>query len=104
MKILPLILTILVACLFAVPSLAQSEKKADTNHVAASEPTKRFPAVEIAHTFSPPGESNVRSSVKLADGVALIGTEEIGDVFKTTPSHAMGKRITYWPPPTSAKN
>ena len=44
----------------------------------------RFPVVEIANTFSPPGESNVRSSFKLAKGMALIGTEETGDVFKTT--------------------
>ena len=84
MKILPISLTILVTCLSAVPSLAQSEKKAVTDQAKASAQTKRFPAIEIAHTFAPPGESNVRSSVKLADGVALIGTEETGDVFKTT--------------------
>ncbi len=43
----------------------------------------RFPAVEIVRVFEPEGESNVRSSFQLADGVALIGTEESGDVFKT---------------------
>ena len=44
----------------------------------------RFTAVRIAHIFAPPGESNVRSSFKLADGQALIGTEETGDIYKTT--------------------
>lgn len=43
-----------------------------------------LPTVSIASTFAPPGESNVRSSIQLADGVGLIGTEETGDVFKTT--------------------
>lgn len=43
----------------------------------------RFPEVQIAAKFAPPGESNVRSSFKLADGVALIGTEETGDIYKT---------------------
>ena len=44
----------------------------------------RFPNVEIAHRFEPPSESNVRSSIRIGDGIALIGTEETGDVFKTT--------------------
>lgn len=78
-KVIPFVLAPLIACVAAIPALAQSEKKADVK----TEST-RFPKVEIAHTFSPPGESNVRSSIKLADGVALIGTEETGDVFKTT--------------------
>lgn len=68
-------LSIMVGCLAALPASAQTEK---------NEEAKRFPEVEIAHTFAPPGESNVRSSIKLADGIALIGTEETGDVFKTT--------------------
>ena len=34
--------------------------------------------------FEPPGESNVRSSFGLGEGAGLIGTEESGDVFKTT--------------------
>ena len=83
-KVLSFGLTTLIACLAAMPASAQSEKKADGSQAKASTETARFPAVEIAHTFSPPGESNVRSSVKLADGTALIGTEETGDVFKTT--------------------
>lgn len=43
----------------------------------------RFPAVTVEAKFAPPGESNVRSSFKLADGVALIGTEETGDIYRT---------------------
>jgi len=43
-----------------------------------------YPAVEIAAVFEPPGESNVRSSFRLAEGVGLIGTEETGDIYKTT--------------------
>jgi len=74
-EITPLSLAILLVCLTAMPANATPQ---------AAEKTARFPAVEIAHTFSPPGESNVRSSFKLAKGVALIGTEETGDVFKTT--------------------
>ena len=75
--------TILVICLAAQPAAAAPQE-----HVAApaknSVEADRFPSVEVAHTFSPPGESNVRSSFRLADGVAVIGTEETGDVFKTT--------------------
>lgn len=44
----------------------------------------RLPDVLITGVFAPPGESNVRSSFALGDGAALIGTEETGDVFKTT--------------------
>ncbi|MDQ8181567.1 sialidase family protein [Pelagicoccus sp. SDUM812005] len=44
----------------------------------------RFPEVSIANVFEPPGESNVRSSFRLAENVALIGTEETGDVFKSS--------------------
>jgi len=54
----------------------------ETRDVSVGE--KRFPQVEVAHFFAPPGESNVRSSFKLADGIALMSTEETGDVFKTT--------------------
>lgn len=46
----------------------------------------RFPSVEIANVFEPKGESNVRTSFKLEEGKALIGTEETGDVFKTMDS------------------
>lgn len=83
-------LTILVACLAALPTCAQPPledtaqvPEADTVRVEVSVEAPRFPAVEIAHIFAPPGESNVRSSIKLSDGVVLIGTEETGDVFKT---------------------
>ena len=34
--------------------------------------------------FLPPRESNVRCSLKLSDGVAIIGTEETADIYKTT--------------------
>lgn len=44
----------------------------------------RFPRVEVVGIFEPPGESNVRSSFRLGEGAGLIGTEETGDVFKTT--------------------
>ncbi len=77
---------ILVVYFVAVPVCAQlpavDTARNEVNADAGGE-ALRFPAVEIAHTFAPPGESNVRSSIKLADGVALIGTEETGDVFKT---------------------
>jgi photosystem II stability/assembly factor-like uncharacterized protein len=47
-------------------------------------PAPRLPTATITHTFEPPGESNVRSSITLAPGVALIGTEETADIYKTT--------------------
>jgi len=83
-EIMSLGLAILVASLATLPAYAQSEKKTDGSQAKASMEAKGFPAVEIAHSFAPPGESNVRSSFKLADGIALMGTEETGDVFKTT--------------------
>jgi len=46
----------------------------------------RVPSAAITAAFAPPGESNVRSSIALGDGVALVGTEETGDVFKTDDS------------------
>ncbi|MEM7756373.1 MAG: hypothetical protein AAF297_12155 [Planctomycetota bacterium] len=54
-----------------------------TEHAADA---SRFPAVTVTDVFAPPGESNVRSSFALGDGAALIGTEETGDVYKTTDS------------------
>ena len=88
-------LSILIGTLAALPASAQSEKKSDsaqtTPQAKSSEEAKRFPEVKVAHTFSPPGESNVRSSIKLANGKALIGTEETGDVFTTTDA---GKKWT----------
>lgn len=43
----------------------------------------RFPSVEVVSVFEPEGESNVRSSIRLADDAGLIGTEETGDIYKT---------------------
>jgi hypothetical protein len=43
-----------------------------------------FPKAKIVNLMEPAGQSNVRSSFKLAlDGHALIGTEEKGNMFKT---------------------
>lgn len=47
------------------------------------DPDHRFPPVERANVFEPPGETNVRSSFRLSEGVGLIGTEETGDIYKT---------------------
>jgi photosystem II stability/assembly factor-like uncharacterized protein len=44
----------------------------------------RFRGIEQAALFEPAGKSNVRSSFHLADDVGLIGSEETGDVFKTS--------------------
>lgn len=52
--------------------------------VETSAAPDRFPKVEVVGLFEPPGESNVRSSFGLAEGAGLIGTEETGDMFKTT--------------------
>ena len=60
-----------------LPSVAIAQTGSDSG-------ASRFPAVEVAHRFGPPGESNVRSSIRLDDGIALMGTEETGDIFKTT--------------------
>lgn len=43
-----------------------------------------IPSATIVNIFEPEGESNVRSSFRVAEGVGLIGTEETGDIFKTT--------------------
>jgi photosystem II stability/assembly factor-like uncharacterized protein len=50
---------------------------------ASASADDRFPSVEVIRVFEPEGESNVRSSFQLADGIGLIGTEETGDIFKT---------------------
>ncbi|MEM9915103.1 MAG: sialidase family protein [Planctomycetota bacterium] len=74
------------ACsLFPVAALALAMTSAHgepLNPTPAESP--RFPDVEIVAKFAPPGESNVRSSFKIADGVAVMGTEETGDIYKTT--------------------
>lgn len=53
----------------------------------------RFPTVEIVNVFLPPGESNVRSSFRLEEGVGLIGTEETGDIFKTEDSGMSWRKV-----------
>ena len=63
---------ILITTLSVLPARAQETETPD------------FPTVQISQTFAPPGESNVRSSFQLTEGAAVIGTEETGDVFKTT--------------------
>lgn len=64
----------LVGSLVAEPRAPQDTRAAEAG---------RFPRVEIANVFEPPGESNVRSSFQLGEGVGLIGTEETGDIYKT---------------------
>lgn len=59
-----------------------TSKEADLKPVEKAD-EGRFPDVERVHVFEPVGESNVRSSFQLSDGVGLIGTEETGDIFKT---------------------
>lgn len=69
-------------------SLAETELKFDDTvplPVAEAEPG-RFPSVDVAKVFEPKGESNVRSSFRLDEGKAIIGTEETGDVFKSVDS------------------
>ncbi|MBT5902722.1 MAG: exo-alpha-sialidase [Opitutaceae bacterium] len=56
----------------------------ETASEPASKMDDRYPRVEVVGVFEPAGESNVRSSFSLADGAGLIGTEETGDMFKTT--------------------
>lgn len=50
---------------------------------SAAKQSDRFPAVSVVNVYEPKGESNVRSSFRLSENVALIGTEETGDLFKT---------------------
>ncbi len=66
---------------------------ASPTHVEKADPD-RFPSVEIINVFEPEGESNVRSSFRIADGSALIGTEETGDVFKSTDSGITWRKTT----------
>lgn len=64
---------------------AQTPGTPDATDASAMTPAAQgLPGVRIVNDFAPPGESNVRSSFRLADGVALIGTEETGDIYKTT--------------------
>jgi hypothetical protein len=64
--------------------LACSQPEEATSVDEKSVPDARFPSVELVNTFEPAGETNVRSSFQLSDGTALIGTEETGDIYKTT--------------------
>ena len=61
-----------------------------TNPVVGS---SRFPKVEVAGVFEPTGESNVRSSFQLTEGVGLIGTEESGDIFKSEDSGMTWRKV-----------
>ena len=47
-------------------------------------PSPALPEAKVINVFAPPGESNVRSSFRLADGSGLVGTEENGHIYKTT--------------------
>lgn len=79
---------LILMCLMATAAFsacAQTEdlpKDQDTIPVASG--GHDLPAVRIINDFAPPGESNVRSSFRLKHGAALIGTEETGDIYKTT--------------------
>ncbi len=75
-------LSLLLLCAQAATTPGCAQAPNASSHAVAAAP--RFPAVHIAHRFAPPGESNVRSSFQLGQGAALIGTEETGDVYKTT--------------------
>lgn len=68
----------LLGAFIAAPMIAPPASAQDV-----ADEVQEFPSVKIAATFAPPGESNVRSSFRIADGVALIGTEETGDIYKT---------------------
>ena len=57
------------------------------------EASGRYPGVEVVGTFEPAGESNVRSSFRLAEGAGLIGTEETGDIFKTTDAGRTWRKV-----------
>jgi photosystem II stability/assembly factor-like uncharacterized protein len=80
MKIPPAFL--LVATMALCSGLPAGETRAEVQPMAAAA-SGRFPRIEVVNVFEPPGESNVRSSFHLGEGVGLIGTEETGDIFKT---------------------
>ena len=78
---LPFLLTLCAQGVLAVPpSSAESE-------------TGRFPSVAIINVFAPKGESNVRSSFALGHGAGLIGTEETGDIFRTTDAGSTWEKV-----------
>ena len=69
-----------------IPLLAAVAAQAGVRPPAAAHSAEpgRFPAVEIATVFEPEGDSNVRSSFRVAEDIGLIGTEETGKIYKTT--------------------
>ena len=73
-----------VAALIVLPACAQAEPASKTASGPDSAPPSALPTAHIVSEFEPPGESNVRSSFRLENGAALIGTEETGDIYKTT--------------------
>lgn len=66
-----------VLMMLAMPACALAPETDERDAAAA------LPGVKIVNVYAPPGESNVRSSFRLADGVALVGTEETADIYKT---------------------
>lgn len=75
---------------FFILACSQSEEALVRENVA---PDARFPSVELVNTFEPVGETNVRSSFQLSDGAGLIGTEETGDIYKTTNNGFSWKKV-----------
>ena len=57
---------------------------ADVAHLPGQSGQSGLPSARIVNIFEPQGESNVRSSFRVSEGTALIGTEETGDIFKTS--------------------
>ncbi|MEQ9461125.1 MAG: sialidase family protein [Phycisphaeraceae bacterium] len=66
----------------------------NTPHTTPTATPAATPTPHITHTFAPPGESNVRSSIQLAQGIALIGTEETADIYKTTDHGVTWRKTT----------
>lgn len=77
----------IAVCVIASAGFSACAQTGDTQagtDTAAAPVARGLPTVRIVNDFAPPGESNVRSSFRLTDGAALIGTEETGDIYKTT--------------------
>jgi len=79
-----------VVMMLALPACAQTDKAIEA---AGSEMARHLPGIKIVNDFAPPGESNVRSSFGLADDVALIGTEETADIYKTVDAGRTWRKI-----------
>ena len=67
--------------------------KNNVPETSLEETSDRYPKVEVVGVFEPPGESNVRSSFQVDDDAALIGTEETGDIFKTTDGGGTWRKV-----------